>query len=132
MSLVSGDRQRGAAGRFLAQELAVRVRNRSGASARGIRLRLEVIQGGGALAPAEDQTPSTYDGPVIAVTDSLGVARIRWRLGAGTTGSGDQLVRVALLDGAAGSTPETTFRASADKATQSRSRAPLSRKRGPS
>lgn len=81
LEILSGDGQTGFAGEFLRDALVVRVVTGGGEPARGIPVLFEVLAGGGSLADEHIQAPDGFSGPVVTVTDSLGAARIRWRLG---------------------------------------------------
>lgn len=69
MQLVAGDGQRGPAGTRLPEPIEVRVEDAGGVPVSGVRVFFEATIGGGDVSP------------ILARTDSLGVARTTWRLG---------------------------------------------------
>jgi hypothetical protein len=91
LSIYSGDSQIGLAEEFLGSDLVVRVTTATGAPVRSIAILFEVLSGGGGLTDEGGDAAPTFTGPVMTVTDGLGLARMRWRLGTET--DMDQLVR---------------------------------------
>lgn len=92
---LDGDDQRGIAGATLERPLLVSVRDRFGNSVAGREVRFRAVAGGGTVTPAAIQT------------DSDGLARARWTLGAEV---GEQRAE-AVLDGVAGAVASFAARA---------------------
>jgi hypothetical protein len=80
---VAGDNQSGAAGRYLAQPLTVRVVDNAGVGQKNVTVYFRVVSGGGNLAAG------------TITTDNSGIAQASWQLGAGVPQRVEVTVRKA-------------------------------------